>query len=140
MRFWDSSALIPLALPEPATARVRAVLRGDKELTVWWCTSVECASVLARLCRSGDLDEQGVRDAASILRQVLSSAFEVQPVAAVRDRAVTLLRIHPLRAADALQLAAALVWRGDGQERAEFVCLDDRLRQAAAAEGFSVIP
>ena len=35
---------------------------------------------------------------------------EVLPAEAVREQAARLLRLHPLRAADALQLAAALVW------------------------------
>jgi len=58
----------------------------------------------------------------------------------VRARAARLLSLHPLRAADALQLAAALVWCRERTAEAPFVCLDDRLRLAAAREGFRVLP
>ncbi|HSJ25022.1 MAG TPA: hypothetical protein VK929_10160 [Longimicrobiales bacterium] len=57
----------------------------------------------------------------------------------VRTTAMRLLRTHPLRAADALQLAAALAWApapaGD-----VFVTLDERLATAATLEGFTVLP
>ncbi len=48
--------------------------------------------------------------------------------------------IHPLRAADAMQLAAALVWTEDATSGAEFVCLDQNLREAALKEGFTILP
>lgn len=43
-------------------------------------------------------------------------------------------------AADALQLAAALDWCDGNTCGESFVCLDDRLRGAAALEGFRVLP
>ncbi len=65
---------------------------------------------------------------------------EVLPSENLRRRAERLLAVHPLRAADALQLAAALLWaRGATNEHA-FVCFDERLRQAAVREGFSLLP
>jgi predicted nucleic acid-binding protein len=71
----------------------------------------------------------------------LSSQWtEVRPSNLVRDQASRVLLLHPLRAADALQLAAALVWAGSQTTSLEFVCLDHRLREAAAREGFQVIP
>ena len=54
----------------------------------------------------------------------------------VRNRAIRLLRVHPLRAADAFQLAAALVaFRAQPQD-AIFLTGDERLRLAAEREGF----
>jgi hypothetical protein len=47
---------------------------------------------------------------------------------------------HPLRAADALQLGAALVWCEEQSHGEVFVCLDARLREAARREGFSLAP
>lgn len=64
-----------------------------------------------------------------------ASWFEIQPGAALRDHAMRLLRLHPLRAADALQLAAATEFSGGGA-RGVFACYDDRLREAAEREGF----
>jgi hypothetical protein len=56
------------------------------------------------------------------------------------DVALRLLRNHPLRAADALQLAAALIASEETPQTLEFICLDDRLALAARREGFTVIP
>lgn len=56
----------------------------------------------------------------------------------LKDLAKRLLRVHPLRTADALQLAAALVYRAEGSPL-DFVCLDERLCSAAEREGFIVI-
>ena len=58
---------------------------------------------------------------------------------AVRSRAVALLARHPLRAADALQLASALVLAEGDPSSLEFVCLDNNLADAAEREGFTVL-
>ncbi len=50
------------------------------------------------------------------------------------------LGTHPLKSADALQLAAALVWAGNTTRDHHFVCLDKRLRKAAGKEGFRILP
>ena len=65
---------------------------------------------------------------------------EVGALELVRSRALRLLNTHPLRAADAMQLAAALVASDERPESLPFVCLDDRLRDAARKEGFKVLP
>jgi len=64
----------------------------------------------------------------------------VTAIEPVRARALRLVRTHALGAADALQLAAALVACGERPEALPFVCLDDRLRDAARREGFPVLP
>jgi predicted nucleic acid-binding protein len=52
-----------------------------------------------------------------------------------------LLRIHSLRAADAIQLAAALEWSGSlPDSSATLVTLDRRLAEAADLEGFTILP
>lgn len=135
MRFWDSSALVPLVLQQPQTKLVRQWLEEDDELVVWWGSSVECASVIARLHRDGHLSAPAERDARSLLDVLRKSWFEVQPGDAVREQALRLLRVHSLRAADALQLAAAMEWAGTPPEGG-FVTLDDRLLEAARREGF----
>ena len=93
MRFWDSSAVVPLCLAEPQTSVVRPLVEADPTVVVWWGTRTEC-----------------------------------------------LLAVHPLRAADGFQLAAALLWsRGETAGR-HFVSFDQRLREAARREGFAVLP
>ena len=64
---------------------------------------------------------------------------EVVPSGAVRNVAQRLLRVHPLRAADALQLAAATIASEREPASLEFVSLDERLNVAAQREGFIVI-
>jgi len=63
----------------------------------------------------------------------------VEPSAAVRDSACRLLRAHPLRAADALQLAAALRLSDELGEPVQIICFDDRLADAARSERLRVI-
>lgn len=63
----------------------------------------------------------------------------MQPIPEVRDRALALLSKHDLRAADALQLSAA-VTVASRQGAMDFVCLDERLCDAARSEGFRTLP
>lgn len=140
MRFWDTSAWVPLILAEPATSAVDAVLKEDPEPIVWWGSVVECTSALASAARNGRLGAEDLQTALATLAAFREFAFEVEPTEEVRSRAVRLLSVHPLRAADALQLAAALVWCRERTTGAGFVTLDDRLREAASREGFNVLP
>lgn len=139
MRFWDSSAVIPLCLAEQATATVRGLLDHDSEMTVWWGTLVECWSAFARLRREGTLDLSGEAAARAVVQGLRESWHEVQPVEEVRQQAGRLMRVHPLRASDALQLGAALVWTGS-LGSGVFVTLDQRLRTAAMLEGLVTLP
>jgi hypothetical protein len=109
----------------------------DAEILVWWGTSVECISALARLEREGSLSNRDVSMAQARLRGLAEAWHEVQPHERVRSRAERLLRVHPLRAADALQLAAALEVAGESP--IELVCLDRRLGEAASRENLTVI-
>jgi predicted nucleic acid-binding protein len=134
VRFWDSSALVPLVLTQPRTADARRLLKEDGEMVVWWGSSIECASAIARLHRDGHLSLAEEREARRGLRDLGAAWYEVQPGDSLREQALRLLRLHPLRAADALQLAAALEWTGTPAGGA-VVSFDDRLREAAQREG-----
>lgn len=136
MRFWDSSALVPLCLSQPSTPDVRRAIDEDPELVVWWGSPIECASAIARLHRDGQLTTGEERAARDVLAELTRSWFEVQPGDGIRDQALRLLRLHPLRAADALQLAAALEWSGT-PAAGVLMTFDDRLRSAAHREGFT---
>jgi predicted nucleic acid-binding protein len=136
VKFWDASALVPLILKQPKTDDARKLLGEDDELVVWWGSAIECASAVARMHREGHLSATAEREARSLLDTLRKSWFEVQPGDGVREQALRLLRVHPLRAADALQLSAALEWAGAPPE-GHFVTFDDRLREAAAREGFT---
>jgi predicted nucleic acid-binding protein len=139
MKFWDASAIIPLVVAEPATRVAQALAAKDPAMLVWWATEVECASAMARLERDGALDQPAVTQALDRLKQVAAGWHEVDPSDAVREAAVRFLRVHPLRAADALQLAAAFMAAERRPSSLELVTLDDRLAVAARKEGFVVI-
>ena len=140
MKFWDASALIPLCLAEPWTPFLTQILREDALMIVWWGSVVECWSAFARLRREGLFDTRDEEQARAILARLATTWTEVLPSQAIRDHAARALQVHPLRAADALQLAAALVWVQGQPVGQPFVCLDHRLRAAAQREGFLLIP
>ena len=140
MRFWHASALVPICLEEAESPAVRDLLREDGALAVWWGSSVECQSAFARVRREGALHTAQEEEARAVLRSLATVWTEIQPVEDVRALCSRLLLTHPLRAADALQLAAAIVWTGGRPAADGFVCLDHRLREAARMEGFHLLP
>ncbi len=139
MRFWDSSAVMPLLVPESRSAVLSALVKEDPATAVWWATPVECASALARLEREGRLTEAGWKSASVRLAAAGRGWTEVPPIERVREQATRLLRLHTLRAADSLQLAAAIVLADFEPRTLEFVTLDRPLAAAARREGFEVI-
>jgi predicted nucleic acid-binding protein len=107
-------------------------------MVTWWSTPAECWSALARLRREEVITLAGESDAHHVLDALRGSWLEILPSDSVRETAKRLLRGHVLRAADALQLAAAIIWSGD-RSRREVVTLDERLALAAELEGFRVL-
>ena len=136
MRFRDASALVPLLVAEPTTKAAQALAAKDPVMLVWWASEAECASALARLERDGALDEAAAAKAFDRLKTFATGWHEVDPSDALREAAVRFLRVHPLRAGDALQLAAAFVASERRPASLELVTLDDRLAAAARKEGF----
>jgi predicted nucleic acid-binding protein len=140
MRFWDSSALVTLFLEQKSTSVTRDLYEGDPDVLAWTMTDVEMRSAMARLLREGSLSveqfQAATRDAETFWRAV----HVVSLVDPVKVRAKRLLGTHALKAADSLQLAAALAATADQPATVEFVCLDRGLASAAAKEGFVVVP
>ncbi len=139
MKFWDASAIVPLLVEERSSPSLRAILADDPSMLVWWTTQTECASALARLEREGLLDAQSFNAGHKRLSQLVANWQEVDPTNDVRETAARFLRVHPLRAGDALQLAAAFVAASGRPSTLEFVALDERLAMAAQKEGFAVV-
>ena len=108
-------------------------------MLVWWASEVECASALFRRERSGILDNEQVTSALSRLRKFATGWVEIEPGERVKSIASRFLRVHPLRTADALQLAAAFVGTEGQPDPLAFVTLDGRLGEAAAMEGFQLL-
>jgi predicted nucleic acid-binding protein len=117
-----------------------ALLREDKECWIWWATRTECLSGLQRRARAGELDARGLATARERLLRFDQAAAVVDASEAIRSRADRLLGIHPLRAADAFQLAALLAAAEERPADLSFVTLDERLAEAARKEGFFVLP
>jgi hypothetical protein len=139
VKFWDASAILPLLVDEPPTALAKATCAADPQMVVWWATQVECASALSRLERTRALDAKMMAIAFARLADLVDGWEEVQPNHLVRDTAVRFLRVHPLRAADALQLAAAFVASDHRPASLPFVTFDERLAEAARKEGFLLV-
>ncbi len=139
MRFWDTSALVSLCAPEPRSPAAQGLLESDADVMVWWGTRVEGVAAVKKRLREGRLDEEGERRALKRLDALERAWSEVAPSAPLRRAAERLLQRHVLFAPDALQLAAALEWAGEGGG-GDFVSFDQRLARAAAAEGFAILP
>jgi hypothetical protein len=139
MRFWDSSALVSLAVEEPLSAACRRLLRADRRVAAWALTRTEMISAIRRKERAGEILPDGLRLALGRVRRLALGWTEIHALDLARSRAERLLAVHPLRAADALQLAAALLLADGNPGGMAFVVVDDRLARAASAEGFHVI-
>ena len=140
MKFWDTSAIVPLVVIEPSTATAKSILTGDSSIVVWWGTRTECFSALNRQIRDGNLRIEDERQARQVLQQLADAWSEVQPSELLRGTAERLLAVHALRAADAFQLAAALHWCQRKPNDRNLVSFDIRLRDAAYKEGFTILP
>jgi predicted nucleic acid-binding protein len=126
LTYWDASALVPSIVREPSAALREEQLRGDPRMIVWWGSRVECASALNRLRSTG------CAQPAALNRLRRSGALSDPHF---RD---AMRKLETLIAADAFQLAAALVASGEDTAKLPFLTGDDRLKEAAEREGFLV--
>jgi predicted nucleic acid-binding protein len=140
VRFWDSSALVALHVRQDATDSVRELYSRDSDVLAWVFSDVEMRSAVCRLTREGSISPETAQHAHARIESFWSSVDLVSVVDAVKARAKRLLGVHDLRAADALQLGAALVAALDEPIGKELVSLDTRLNEAARREGFTVLP
>lgn len=137
--FWDTSALVPLCCYQDQTKAAVRLGRQHPRQVAWWTAAVEATSAFHRLRRERALTAEGLAQALARLEYLRARWSEILPTDDVRARAERLLGIHSLRAADALQLAAALVWCADRPRGRHFIVADGHLAGAAAAEGFTVV-
>lgn len=114
------------------------------------CSALARVEVPGALWRKVRLGELGARSAAA-LTATFESDYSRDPgcehplyttgvTAEVLDGAASLTRSHALRAYDAVQLASAIAVRTHDPDGTRFACFDGELRNAAAAEGFELIP
>jgi uncharacterized protein len=138
MSFWDSSAIVPLLAPEHSSDRIFKLFQTQRSISVWWGTPVECTSAISRRERASGVTSAEISTAFQRLQRLQETWTEVIPSAKLREIAIRLLRTHPLRAADTLQLAAAFIAAEEQPSAPTLVSLDDRLRLAAQHEGYSL--
>jgi predicted nucleic acid-binding protein len=136
--FWDTSALVPLCVRQSMTPNVVALYKIS-DIVVWWTTPVEIASALARLVRMRQISPSDCAKARKLAHVLADSWSVIQPSDALRARAVQLVDRYDLRAADSLQLAAALEWCEEVPQGRAFLTIDERLRTAALLTGFDAL-
>ena len=136
MKFWDSLAVVRLLVPEVMSGSVQRLYEDDPVMAAWWATEIECTSAIARRQRLGQLPEAVAAEGFVRLKALREGWHEVEPGEELREAAKRLLRVHDLRTADALQLAAAVYVAEARPSTLQFVSLDDRLLAAARREGF----
>jgi predicted nucleic acid-binding protein len=139
MKFWDSSALLPLMVEEKRSKACRALRRADREIVVWALTRTELVSATRRLVRDQMLDAAEVVTVLHRLETMARAWTEIEALGLVRERAERLLAVHALTAAAALQLGAALIQVRDRPKGRVLITADARLAEAAEAEGFNVV-
>lgn len=130
---------MPLLVGEPVSTALQSLYEADSSVLVWWGTEVEATSSVARRERAGDISSRVASTALRRLEEMKAEWSEVEPSEALRRTARRLVRSHPLRAADALQLAAAIVGSGGDPSTVPIVCFDARLATAADREGFPIV-
>ena len=140
MRFWDSSAIIPLIVLEDQSPYCINAFKADNEIMAWTMSKVEVFSALCRRFREDSLNEKTFELAKTRMNDLFDIVFEIVAISKVKDRALRLLQVHTLRAADAMQLASVLVATQEETSKLPIMCFDDRLKQAAKREGFIVNP
>jgi predicted nucleic acid-binding protein len=138
--FWDTSGVVLLCTHQTAAGQARRIAQRCRRLVLWWGAPVEARSAFLRLVREGILSPTELADAAKRLATLKRVASEMEPTEEIRTIAESVLDKHDLRAADAFQLAAALVLCHEKPRGRWFVCFDRRLAAAADVSGFTVLP
>jgi predicted nucleic acid-binding protein len=138
LAFWDSSSLVPLCTEQMGTPLLQQ-LSERFDMVVWWATPVEVRSAFARELRAGFLNAAQHRQIISRLEELKDGWREIQPTEDLRQLAESMLERYALRAADALQLAAAHTWSMNRPFNKHFICGDKRLLGAAKEAGFRII-
>lgn len=137
LAFWDSSALVPLCVSQAETAMARAFYKNFG-MAVWWAAPVEIVSALTRILRMGQIGSVQFGESKKTAEGLARKWVMIGPSPEIAATACSLLELHHLSAADALQLAAALAWCGGDPKGKVFLTLDQRLRAAAGMTGFTL--
>ncbi len=137
IHFFDTSAFFKHYHSEKGSDRVNVVFSESDAIFVSELAIVEFASALKRLSNEGGIDKAAMDSALArfdndIAGDIIPIPFDQNSTRVARD----LVLQHSLRSLDALQLEAALSIRDMSPI---FVSADERLVQAAQANGLSVL-
>jgi uncharacterized protein len=138
--FFDASAVVPLCLAQTSSPMARRHYRTFSRQVVAPTTLIEVASAVYRAVRLGLLAPTGVKRAMERLGQLDKRWTEIELTVGSRNLGVEMIAHYDLRAADAIQLASALIWCKEQPRNRPFVCFDHSLSAAASAAGFDIIP
>jgi predicted nucleic acid-binding protein len=139
VRFWDTSALVPLFIAERESAQAQRRLREDPEVVVWTLARLELLAALARRGRDEPAVARQLRAARRHFLDAWERWSEVIAADVVRRHAERIVATHPLLASEALHIGAALVAAEHDPGTLEFVTFDRRQAAIAEREGFHVI-
>jgi predicted nucleic acid-binding protein len=135
--FWDASVLVTLCIHQEPTPQA-LVFESKYRIAVWSATHVEIASALAYSLRRQEITPKELAQA-KLQAEGLANLWDlIEPSAKIALNARALLERYPLRAADALQLAAALEWCEGKPKGNVFLTFDRRLRESAELAGFTL--
>lgn len=136
--FFDTSAIVPLLIQQPFSTKAKQLFRKYQKPVLAWTTPIEVQSALSRLLREGNLNTKGYQLAMERFTHIEANKIEVLPTTKLRELAMEVLRQYDLRAADAIQLASALLWCNEKPNSKPFITFDDRLADATSKAGFAV--
>jgi len=136
--YWDSTALVALFVNQQGTKAALDRFAEDPLLVTAWHAVPECASAFCRLRREGHITETELQQLLRELDRQAAHWCIITPGQRLERLTLRLLRVHPLRAMDAIHLAAACLARTDDEPEALFFTFDTRLAEAASKEGFRI--
>jgi predicted nucleic acid-binding protein len=127
---FDTSALLKRYLPEPGRESVLALIARARPVVAAPHCKAELYSALSRVRRETGADEQAYRLTCAEVERNFGD-FDVVPLTAVLERAaIRALEASPLRASDALHIAAGVAAGVD-----LFVTADPRQHHGALSVG-----
>lgn len=137
-RYFDASALVKRYVRETGSVMVRRLLASGIVATSR-LSEVEVASGIAHRAREGAFTAARRDRVLAALQRDMPAFAIVEVIPGVTADARALLLRHPLRASDAIQLASCLFLQRQLNQPVPLMAFDQRLLDAARAEGVAVV-
>ena len=133
--FFDTSALVKRYVSEASSSAVLALWTTSSVLAVSQILYAEITAAFARRRRESPSSAQVLDDAQRVFKGDWETLRRIAVDDEVNQRVDSLLRRYPLRGADSIHLASALLLRDLLQSDVTFACADGALVAAAKQEG-----